>query len=63
MRSGIELRDDADFDYALHYKRDVEIRLEGEVDYIGKLLRYTRDMIEAPNGDLYLRKVVKVKIV
>lgn len=39
----------------------MEIRVGGEVDYIGKLFGYSKDTIVLPNGDRYLRGIVQVR--
>ncbi|MDF2924522.1 MAG: hypothetical protein K0R57_3436 [Paenibacillaceae bacterium] len=63
MRPGIALRDDADFDYALQFKQEVEVLLDGEVDYRGTLVSYSRDLLQVIGGDRYLRRLVEVKTV
>jgi hypothetical protein len=61
MLPGVDLIHDKDFDYAIDLKRDVEVRVEGEVDYVGKVLCYNRDVFQVVNGDYYLRGIVEVK--
>lgn len=63
MRPGIILKDDADLDYALHYKSQVEITLWGQVDYRGQLKGYNEDAVQAMSGDWYTRKVVEIRTV
>jgi hypothetical protein len=63
MLTGIELKDDADFDYALHYKRQVEVKVWGEVDYRGGLIGYSRDAFQVTSGDWYIRGLVEVKTI
>lgn len=63
MQRGIILRHDADFDYAVTQKQQVEVRFEGEVDNIGRLFGYTRDTLVMENGDRYLRGNVEVKTI
>lgn len=53
---------DAEFDYVIVNKCSVAVLVEGEQDYVGPLKGYSRDMIQVPGGDQYLRSLVQVAL-
>ena len=61
MLSGLLLQNDADFDYAIQNGQDVEVLLDGELDYVGRVVGYNREVFEVMSGDYYLRGVAEVK--
>lgn len=61
MLTGIALKHDSDFAYALQNKQEVVVLVDGEVDYQGKLTGYSRDLFQVVGGDQYLRSIVEVK--
>lgn len=63
MQAGIELKDDADFEYALHCKSQIEVKVMGEVDYRGDLIGYSRDAFQVKTGDWYIRGLVEVRTI
>lgn len=63
MQSGAAIKQDAEFEYVLRLNREVEVVLDGEIEYRGALLSFSRDMFQVPCGDHYLRRMVEVKTV
>jgi hypothetical protein len=61
MLTGISLKQDSDFAYALQNKRNVVVLVDGEVDYTGVLTGYSRDLLQVVGGDQYLRGLVEVR--
>lgn len=42
---GTILRGDSDFDYAVHFKQDVEVWVGGVLDHCSPIIGYTADMV------------------
>jgi hypothetical protein len=62
MRAGIELKADEDFDYVIEYGKRVEVLLDGEPDFRGKVVGYSHKAFQVTNGDLYIRGIAEVKV-
>lgn len=62
MTAGGYLQKDSDFDYVLVNKCSVTVFVEGELDYVGPLKGYSRDLLTVPGGDQYLRSLVQVSL-
>ncbi|MDF2935565.1 MAG: hypothetical protein K0Q90_938 [Paenibacillaceae bacterium] len=56
------LKKDTEFDYVIVNKCSVTVFVEGELDYVGPLKGYSRDLIQVPGGDQYLRNLVQVSM-
>lgn len=63
MQKGIVLEHDQDLDYAIHDRQPVEVKLWGDVDYRGRVERYTAESIRMDNGHWYVRGVAEVRTV
>lgn len=61
MLTGLPLKHDSDFDYALKNKSNIVVWVDGEEDYRGPLTGYSRDLFQVAGGDQYLRNLVEVK--
>lgn len=62
MQKGLILKHDADFDYAIHFKSTVEVRVGSHLDYSGPLMGFTQDYIVTDQGDRYLRATCEFRI-
>ena len=62
MTVGGYLQKDTDLEYAVVNKCNVTVFVEGEMDYVGPLKGYSRDLIQVPGGDQYLRSMVQVSL-
>jgi hypothetical protein len=62
MTVGGYLQKDTDLEYAVVNKCKVTVFVEGEMDYEGPLKGYSRDLIQVPGGDQYLRNLVQVSL-
>lgn len=56
------LQQDTELEYAVVNKCSVTVFVEGELDYVGPLKGYSRDLIQVPGGDQYLRSLVQVSL-
>lgn len=56
------LQKDTELDYVIVNKCTVTVFVEGEMDYVGPLKGYSRDLIQVPGGDQYLRSLVQVSL-
>lgn len=62
MTVGGYLQQDRELEYAVVNKCNVTVFVEGEMDYVGPLKGYSRDLIQVPGGDQYLRSLVQVSL-
>ncbi|OMG49588.1 hypothetical protein BK140_10220 [Paenibacillus macerans] len=47
--------DDADFQRAIIFQRDLEVWIAGELDTVGKIESFTNDSVKMADGNHYLR--------